>query len=288
MDEPIRRRYLVKCWYWGTNFSGSQRQPDKRSVEEELIRALKKKHYIKDFTTTDFRASIRTDSGVHARGAVFGFTTHKELHLIELNCELPTDMGVWAWTEVPLDFKPRFETLWKQYYYLYNKDPDECLDLPRMQSAALLLHGTQNFRLLSKKDYSKPLAHHTISIYEINIEQKSDMFLFSFKATSFLWQLIRRSVALLLSIGRGERSEQDIQALFQEENIENNRFIKVGPERPEGLILWHVEFPPEIKFTEDKKCKQIMEENLSEINKTYYIQTRTLEFWREQFRKKEE
>jgi len=282
MDEPILHRYLIKCWYWGTNFNGSQRQPHKRTVEGELITALKKTHYIHDFANTDFKASIRTDAGVHARAAVFGFTTMKEFHIVELNCQLPNDMGVWAWTEVPLDFQPRFEPLWKQYFYIYVKDPEEQLDLLKMQAAAIHLHGTQNFSLLSKKNPSKPLAQNTISIHEITIEQKSDLILFSFKANSFLWQLIRRSVNLLLSIGRGERTIQDIHALFAEENIGDDKFKKIGPERPEGLILWHVEFPASILFTEDRKCKQMMDTNLREVYKTYYIQTRAIEFWQEQ------
>ena len=57
-------RYLITFSYDGTNFHGLEYQPDYRSVEEEMEKALT---YINNHQKTKIIASGRTDKGVHAR-----------------------------------------------------------------------------------------------------------------------------------------------------------------------------------------------------------------------------
>jgi tRNA pseudouridine38-40 synthase len=256
------KRYLIKVWYFGDDFAGSQRQNESRTVENELIRALTKRNYIQGTEENDFRAAMRTDAGVHARTAVYGFKTTKTLHIEEIDAYLPEDIGVWAWAEVPLEFHPRFEALWKQYLYLYRKAPSEILDFSLMNEAAQKLLGTRNFRLLAKKDPSKPLQPHEITLMNLLIEDTPENIIFTFQANSFLWQLIRRTVNLILDIGRKIRGIEEIDALFSQENLENFRFKKIGPERADGLILWHVEYDSQIKFHEEIKCLKRMQTSL--------------------------
>ena len=75
----VLRRYLIKVWYLGTNFAGSQRQPNKRTIEGELLHILKKEGYFQAEITFDFKAATRTDAGVHAYEALFAFSTEKPL-----------------------------------------------------------------------------------------------------------------------------------------------------------------------------------------------------------------
>ena len=75
------KRYLIKIWYIGSNFAGSQRQPEKRTVEGELLKALKKAHYLLEAQTSSFKAAARTDAGVHAREAAFCFNSIEEIFI---------------------------------------------------------------------------------------------------------------------------------------------------------------------------------------------------------------
>lgn len=49
------KRTALKIGYIGTNFHGFQRQPDLRTVEEELIYHLRKLGYIDDLKKSRFR-----------------------------------------------------------------------------------------------------------------------------------------------------------------------------------------------------------------------------------------
>ena len=65
----------VMIAYDGREFTGSQRQPDKKTVEDECIRALKKVHAIESVKDSRFRAASRTDRGVSALCNVIVFET---------------------------------------------------------------------------------------------------------------------------------------------------------------------------------------------------------------------
>jgi tRNA pseudouridine38-40 synthase len=281
IDSQLHR-YLVKVWFIGTRFNGSQRQLDQRTIEGELLFALKKRGYIEDAESSNFKAATRTDAGVHARCAVFGFNTSKTLHITEIDAFLPEDMGIWAVAEVPIEMKPRFEVKWKQYYYIYVPSLEDVLDIELMQSATQILLGEHNFRLLSKNDISKDTAKHIITIYRIEIQELNGVLLFSFKANAFLWQLIRRSVNYLLEIGRKNLTIDDLNSLFLDTNLQNERFKKIGPERAEGLILWHIEYGSDVFFKEDEKCLKRMREMITNQMIILTTQVNIMQFWKKQ------
>ena len=87
----------IKCTfsYDGTNFSGSQIQPNKRTVQAEMEKALSKIH---KGNPVRLYPSGRTDSGVHARGQVAHFDTRLQMPPENwqkaLNALLPNDLFV--------------------------------------------------------------------------------------------------------------------------------------------------------------------------------------------------
>ena len=83
------KRTALKIGYIGTNFHGFQRQPDLRTVEEELIYHLRKLDYIDDLKKSRFRIAGRTDAGVHSLGNVISFQSEKEVRVNEINNSLP-------------------------------------------------------------------------------------------------------------------------------------------------------------------------------------------------------
>lgn len=85
-------RYALKVYYDGSNFFGSQRQPNQRTVEGELLSAFKKL----GAKIEKFQSAGRTDKGVSAFGNVFAVTTQFELKARALNSFLPGDVRVLA------------------------------------------------------------------------------------------------------------------------------------------------------------------------------------------------
>lgn len=67
------RKVALKVAYIGTDFHGFQRQPDNKTVEGELISALREANLIDDLKDSGYAIAGRTDRGVHALGNVISF-----------------------------------------------------------------------------------------------------------------------------------------------------------------------------------------------------------------------
>jgi len=103
--------------YVGTNFAGWQVQPNGRTVQEEIHKALTRM-YKKKVTVI---GSGRTDSGVHALGQTANFRTDKYLApdavLKGLNSMLPDDIAILSVEDMPEDFHAQMSAVSKTYLY---------------------------------------------------------------------------------------------------------------------------------------------------------------------------
>jgi len=140
------KRTALKIGYIGTNFHGFQRQPDLRTVEEELIYHLRKLDYIDDLKKSRFRIAGRTDAGVHSLGNVISFQSEKEVRVNEINNSLPDDIQILAKAPVRYAFKPRYAQM-RQYRYLLFQD----LDMDKLNDVAQIFKGTHNFTNFTKR-----------------------------------------------------------------------------------------------------------------------------------------
>ncbi|WP_296862432.1 tRNA pseudouridine(38-40) synthase TruA, partial [uncultured Methanobrevibacter sp.] len=127
-------------------FHGFQRQPNVRTVEEELIYHLRKLDYIDDLKKSRFRIAGRTDAGVHSLGNVISFQSEKEVRVNEINNSLPDDIQILAKAPVRYAFKPRYAQM-RQYRYLLFQD----LDMDKLNEAAEVFKGTHNFTNFTKR-----------------------------------------------------------------------------------------------------------------------------------------
>jgi tRNA pseudouridine38-40 synthase len=162
-DEQMHRPMHLKLsiQYDGTGFSGSQLQPNGRTVQGELEAALER------IAGSPVRVALagRTDAGVHAWRQVAGFDFPEKPGLDNpaavmsaLNGMLPHDVAVSAAEIAPEGFHPRFSARRRAYRYLlwhspwpspllgrYSLHVRGRLDIEAMARAAALFKGTHDF-----------------------------------------------------------------------------------------------------------------------------------------------
>ena len=110
-------RYQIILAYDGTDFLGSQRQAETRTVQSELEKALRKIGW----QGRSILLAGRTDTGTHASGQVAAFDLDWGHGLTKLqdalNAHLPRDMAVWGVKATADDFHPRFDACSRRYRY---------------------------------------------------------------------------------------------------------------------------------------------------------------------------
>jgi len=109
--------------YDGSNYSGWQRQKDKRTIQEEIEKAIQ----LVTGERVDLIGSGRTDSGVHARGQVANFFTNSNIPVdrfkFALNSKLPRDISIIESRKVDEKFHSRYDAIGKRYQYIiYNRE----------------------------------------------------------------------------------------------------------------------------------------------------------------------
>jgi tRNA pseudouridine38-40 synthase len=144
--------------YDGTDFSGWQWQPGRRTVQAEVERAWQ------EITGESVRvtAAGRTDAGVHALGQIVGIESATRIEpaqlVLALNAKLPEDIAVRGVEPAPEGFHATTDARRKRYRYtIYNdyRRPvfwRRCawhlptpLDVQAMHAAAQHLVGTHDF-----------------------------------------------------------------------------------------------------------------------------------------------
>jgi len=219
-------RIALKVFYDGGPFYGSQRQPGRRTVEGELLRALERA----GISFTDFKAAGRTDRGVSALGNVYALTKVSGLLTPRLlNSVLPVEIRVVAAQEVEEGFNPRHARERVYKYFLF----DEGLSIPAMEQAARELVGRKSFHNFSSRDYRDPVRE----LKEVSIAPARGVVVLSFTGESFLWQMVRRITTALRMAGKGELGPEDVRELLKRDVRR-----KLPPSEPENLVLWDVRY----------------------------------------------
>ncbi|MHA1149552.1 MAG: tRNA pseudouridine(38-40) synthase TruA [Promethearchaeota archaeon] len=251
------KKYLLKYYYIGTpRYFGSQKQPNLHTIEGELIKALLKREYIKDDENSSIEFASRTDKHVSARGACCSFSSKKKPIPIEINTALPEEIGVWAYAEVPNDFRSRYNAIQRHYKYLvYNPIgtliKKDGFNLNLMEKACKELEGDHDFINFSKKEKIEIKTMRTMDRVDLSI--KGDYIIFDFYSLAFLRQQIRRMVKKILELGQGIISYEDFLSLF-----DPSKEVSYQPANPHGLILWDIKYGEEIKFKSDQKSIERM------------------------------
>jgi tRNA pseudouridine38-40 synthase len=235
--------------YDGTDFSGWQRQPDRRTVQQDLEEALARLTGVAPSTN----ASGRTDAGVHALGQVVHFYTAArhapEVFVKALNALLPRDVRVLAAEEVPQAFHATLDAKAKLYRYVIDNgriaDPFALrtswhvyppLDEAAMDRAAGALKGRHDFRSFETNWPNRTSSVRTIT--HIAVARAGDSVRIEVEADGFLYNMVRAIAGTLTLVGMGRWPEARVaEALAAEDRV------RAGPTAPpQGLFLVRVRY----------------------------------------------
>lgn len=245
-------RYKVIIAYDGTNFNGFQKQPNGRTVQEEIEKTLTKMANGKEITVF---GSGRTDAGVHAMGQVIHFDYPEERPLermrFALDTQSPEDIAVKEVAIVSEDFHARYlvkektyqfrvdigkpRSPFRRHYASYFPYP---IDVEKIQRALPDLLGTHDFTSFCASGSSIEDKVRTIYEAKMEVNETGDELLFTFRGNGFLYKMIRILVGTLLKIGNGRLAEDSIPEIIAKKDRN-----AAGPTaHPEGLYLYEVKY----------------------------------------------
>src|SRR5688500_1805010 len=235
--------------YDGTAFAGSQVQPNARTVQGELEKALNR--LIGEAVRVHLAG--RTDAGVHATGQVAAFCYRRaprrggglpELQQ-RLNAALPPDLAVRSLRAARPGFDPRREARWRVYRYriLMNgaRHPleryrtleiDDRIDVEAMAAAAARMVGERDFAALGSHVRGRTVRH----LAEVRVTRRGDLVEVRVTANAFLRRMVRSMVAILLAVGQQRLAPEAVDGLLDG----NRRAMHGQAAPPHGLTLERV------------------------------------------------
>lgn len=208
-------------------------------MEGELLSALRRLGAAEDAKACNFQVASRTDRGVSALGNVVAISTEfaPGALLRALNAELD---GIWAWEHaaVPDRFNPRHA--WSRWYR-YHLSAGE-FSIERLKRAADELVGEHDFSRFARLAGKDPLRR----LDAVDVRASESIVLLDFRAPNFLWNMVRRLVWALVTVGKGELELAELQSALR------GAPLRSGLAPPEPLVLMDVDVG--ISFTTDRQA----------------------------------
>ena len=255
-------RILLLCRYDGSCYQGSQIQPNGKTIQEQIEKALKKIH--KKEVRVSF--SGRTDSGVHAYCQPLHFDTDLTIPAQSwtraLNANLPKNIRILDALQVADDFHVRYDSIGKTYHYkLYlGREVDPLLlnyvghesynfDFERAEKCLKYFLGEHDFSSFCSKNSS--VENKVRTIYDFKIERdisNKNIINFEISGNGFLYNMVRIIIGTITEVAIGKYEPEYIQEILEKkerrfagkradasglymkcvyyENIDINNFIK--------------------------------------------------------------
>lgn len=252
MEEP---RYFIQLAFDGSRYCGWQRQDNAPTVQGEIENALSlllKK-------PTGIIGCGRTDTGVHAKDFFAHFShpglTPEQAEDIahRLNRMLPDDIAISEIFRVDTGAHARFSAVSRTYRYYVStrKNPFTKAyrwsrpllpDIVKMNTAAELLRGTQDFSSFAKL-HAQTLTN-ICTVNQAYWEEIGSDLIFTITADRFLRNMVRAIVGTLWKLGIGQT---DLAGFV--ETMQKKDRSAAGMSVPAcGLFLEKVVYPDEIRL----------------------------------------
>lgn len=219
------RRVLCTVMYHGAHYQGWQVQVNAPSIQGVIQKALSNMHR----ATIAIHGSGRTDGGVHAFGQTFHFDTPfkltEEQWVKALNSSLPKDIRILDVQFVDKDFHARYSAKAKRYDYLILQDEAnpftyqthlsvlEPLDFEAMDQAMTLFVGAHDFSSFCSNS-KEEMPNQVRTLFQFDLEDEDGQLRFVLVGDGFMRYMVRMLVAVILDVGKGKLSLQDVQAIL--------------------------------------------------------------------------
>lgn len=221
-------RYLIDFSYSGANFSGYQKQPGKRTIQDEIEKVLSSINN----NSVKLTSSGRTDALVNAIHQKAHFDLDKEIGAYKLNgalnSYLPDDIYVNSVTKVDNLFHARYMVKSKTYEYLINTGDynpllrthvyQYCkpLNIRKMKKAVKYFIGKHDFTtFVSAEDKKEDKVR---EIYDASVDEKEGIIKITFKGSGFLKYQVRNMVGTLIKIGEEKVLPDIILSLLEKKD----------------------------------------------------------------------
>ena len=252
---PTRTLQLV-LHYDGTNFSGWQRQPDRRTVQGVVESTLSRLCA----QPTAALGSGRTDAGVHARGQAVGVRVPTKWEPSSmrraLNALLPDDVWVADAHAMRDEFHARYSATAREYsYYVGTEEAAESpfrrrtewsvlrpLTRGVLDRCAAALVGEHCFRAFAVRGTAPPDDDHRCHIRRAQWRERPGGLVFEIEANRFLHHMVRFLVGTMIETALGRRAEEDLGRLL----LATDNADVSAPAPSHGLFLDRVSYPPDL------------------------------------------
>ena len=239
-------RIVLGITYDGKDFCGWQIQPNGRTVQECIEKAI--------FKLTGEQVSVtgsgRTDSGVHALCQVAHFDTQStippEKFAPALNGILESDVQILFSMQAPNDFHARFGAKKKTYIYTFYQSEVklplcepyaqriDSVDLKKMQAGAKFIEGTHDFKCFLAANSSVKDTVRTV--YSCKVKKTANKITIEICGNGFLYNMVRTVAGTLLAVGEEKITPEQIKNIIDSKNRKN-----AGKTMPaKGLMLKNV------------------------------------------------
>jgi len=174
---------------------------------------------------------------VHATSQVIALTFPIKINMTkinEVNSFLPKDIKVIGYTQVSLNFSPRYDAIYRHYKYItpYKR---ENLILMKYFSKSIL--GFHDFKKISSQKTTKNTLRRLIAI---NIQKLGNFLHIDIIGRSFCRGMIRKTLSLLIEAGKGNIKYNDLSLLL---NPVITKTTSLKYALPTNLILYDIKYP---------------------------------------------
>jgi tRNA pseudouridine38-40 synthase len=243
------RNIKLTIAYDGSKYHGWQIQPERRTIQGELIKAISE---LIGWKVRVCGAS-RTDAGVSALGQIAVIQIDSPIPTDRLakaiNGRLPPDITVCEAVEVPIGFDVIGAVKRKLYQYTIftgRVQPvlqishcwhiAEKLDILAMDAAAKMLVGTKDFKSFASGADRRENTVRTI--FRCDVTAENDWVYVDVEGDSFLYNMVRNIVGTLIEVARGRWKPEKVLEILQARDR-----TAAGPLAPAaGLCLMRVEY----------------------------------------------